>query len=872
MERTNPPTFFGEWVRKRREALDFTQDELAQRAACSVHTIRKIESGERRPSKQLADLLATSLGIPSEDHQTFIKVARGTINLERLPKITQELSFAPISDLQPSVPSSQLPIQVTPLVGRDSEMASMDRLFDNPQCRLLTLTGMGGIGKTRLAIEFASEQEAGFPGGVYYVPLTPINSTDAIVPAIADTLGLVFSGPTDPKEQLITYLSFNFNKPTLLVLDNLEHLLAQPSSKSKTGVDGLVSEFLQRLPNVKILATSRERLNLQGEWTYELHGLTVPPHEYSGRLLDCSAVTLFIKSAARIKAGFELTPEEQPAIVKICQLLDGIPLAIELAAAWVGILSCEEIAQEISLNIDFLTSTMRDIPDRHRSLRATFEHSWNLLSDEERDALRHLSVFQGEFDRGSADKIAGAPLPLLASLVSKSLVRRTQNNHYDLHEAIRQFAMSHLAENPKHYNEVCNLHCNHYLKLVSGHEKSFRSASQQEAIGEISDSLDNIRAAWKWAVQQRNFDLISQALRGMGWFYELAGLHREGFELMELVIQMVIQETRNDRLDILMGLATTQRGLLYFRKGQVDKAKEIYEDSVAILRPVGDQELLADALVFLGIIKHLHGEYTESAAMVREGLQYAQACGDQWITAYAIYNLGYVDSMLGDYQRGYEQMQTGLDMWRAIGDLHYMALGLNFLVSTQIKLGRYEEAKASMLESIALCEQAKNRWGMGTAYRYLGLACLADGQFTEAEEHFNKSIAIFSGYTGGWDIAISVAYLGEAIMMAGNLNKAESIFLDGLHLAMDINAVPIALDSLLGLAQIYASRGKTEIALKNSLFVLNHPSATQESKDRAGLLSDKLAVQLNPQKVNSILKELYTMELEDIVTEVPESI
>jgi predicted ATPase/transcriptional regulator with XRE-family HTH domain len=876
MDQSQPPFIFGEWVKKRRKTLDLTQEELAQRAGCSKFALRKIESGERRPSKQLAELLAGSLEISPEDKQTFIRVARGETNLERLHAPSLDSSFASSSDtstrlgasLQPVPASNRIPLPPTPLLGRDSELAAMERLFINPQCRLLTLTGMGGIGKTRLAVEFATRQQTVFPGGVFYIPLAPIASAEDIVPAIADVFGFAFSGPFHPKEQLMNYIAVQMKQSSLLVLDNFEHLLDHSLSEEKQGAVGLICEFLQRMPNIKILATSREHLNLHGEWTYELHGLAVPPSEFSGRLEDYSAAALFLQSATRANADFEMTALEQQAVIQICQLLDGTPLAIELAAAWAGMLSCQEISQEIQANIDFLSTSMRDIPERHRSLRATFDHSWKLLSNEEREALCRLSVFNGEFDRNAAGKIAGATLPLLASLNSKSLLRRTKNGRYDLHEAIRQYALSHLDENPSDYIEICDLHARHFLQLVSGYEKDLRSANQQEAIREISDSLDNIRAAWKWAVKQKSFELIGRAVRSIGWYFELAGLHSEGIEQFELLIQSLKTVSRHGLLNRLLGLTTMQQGLLYFRKGQVHVAIEVYKDSVAILRPLGDPALLADALTFLGIILHLHGEYKESKALLQEALEYSQAIKDEWFEAYAIYNLGYIDSLMGDYQKGYEKMQTGLDMWREIGDLHYIALGLNFLVSTLINLGRYEEAKASMLESIALCEHAKNRWGMGTAYRYLGLATMADGQYDEAEHHFRKSIEIFRGYTGGWDIAISVAYLGEVRMMAGELAEAETTFQNALHLAIDVNAVPIALDSLLGLAQIYARVGKSEKALDLSSYILNHPSSTQEAKGRAEQLCANLTAKHKHLAMATVPQNLAKICLDEIVREV----
>ena len=883
--------FFGEWIKRRRKALDLTQEELAQRAGCSKFAVRKIESGERKPSRQLAELLAKVLEIPSDEQQTFVRVARGETNLERLHPPALGSSYASISDtstlasiparsaipgraasaqrlsesFQPATVTNRIPLQPTPLLGRDSELAAMERLFKDQQCRLLTLTGMGGIGKTHLAIEFATKQQPAFPAGVFYVPLAPINSADAIVPAVADVFGFVFSGPSDPKEQLINYLAVQLNQPMLLVLDNLEHLLVQSPAEEKLVAVGLVSEFLQRLPNIKILATSRERLNLQGEWTYELHGLAVPPLEFSGELKNYSAAALFFQSALRTKADFDLTTKEQTAIIQICQLLDGTPLAIELAAAWVGLLTCQEILEEIDSNIGFLTTSMRDVPERHRSLRATFDHSWKLLSDQERDVLSRLSVFRGGFDRVAAERVACATLSLLAALVSKSLVRRTQEGRYDLHEVIRQYASSRLDEDEACCLEPRDLHSEYYLKLASEYEKKLKSASQQAAMREMTLELDNMRIAWNWGIKRSKFESLGKAVRSFGWFFEVSGLLRDGIDQLDLLIQALQEQKRNDELNRSLGLALLHQGLLYFRKGLFIRAEKLYTSSISILRPMKDQALLADALIFLGIITHLNGDYTKSRDLLREGLECSQASNDRWFEAYAIYNLGYVDSLMGDYQKGYEQMLVGLDMWRAIGDPHYIALGLNFLVTTQIKLEFYEEAKGFMWESIALCEKAKNRWGMGTAYRYLGSAYLAEGQYTEAQAHFYKSLEIFGEYTEGWDIALSLFYLGEAAMMEGNLTEAGKKYLKALRISFDARSIPIALDSLLGLAHLQSQSGNAESALELSYHVLNHPSITQEMKDRAIEVSNEARKSLTDTKVHAIEEEALNRTLEEIV-------
>lgn len=851
-----PPASLGEWIKQRRKALDLTQEELAKRAGCSVFALRKIETGNRRPSKQLAGLLADALEIPEEDRPTFIRVARGDLILGRLR--SPEPDTKPASS-HPQPAPHPLPLSPTPLLGREPELAAMERIFDDPQCRLLTLTGMGGIGKTRLALEFASRQRDKFPDGVRYVPLASVNSAESIVPAIAEAFEFSFSGPSNPKEQFFNYLSHEIKGSTLLVLDNLEHLLSQSSI-----APDLAAEILQRFANIKILCTSRERLNLHGEWTYELHGLPIPPVEFVSNLEDYSAAVLFIQRARQINAEFELTTSDKPALARICHLVEGIPLALELAAAWVGVLSCEEIAREIESNIDFLTTSMRDVPERHRSLKATFDHSWRLLSDAERDALGRLSIFHGGFDRAAAERIAGANLSLLSSLVSKSLARRTEAGRYDLHEVIRQYALARLDEDESRYLETRDRHSEYYLNLASAYERKLKSADQQTAMREMTVELDNLRAAWEWGIEREQFEFIGRAVRAFGWYFEVAGLIHDGIEQLELLVQALKDKPRDTQMNKALGSCLVQQGLLCFRSGQFVRAEELYKDAIALLRSVNERALLADALIFSGTIMHLGGNYLESKRLIEEGLIYARETNNLWFAAYGVYNLGHVDSILGEYQKGYDQMQEGLKLWRELGDPHSISLGLNFLVDTQIALGRYDEAIASMRESIALCERTKNRWGMGTAYRYLGSATMAKGQYIEAQEYFQKSLEIFGEYFIGWDIARTLIFLGETHVRLGDESKAKTTLLDALRRAHDVHSAPLMLDALTALASLDIRLDPERVAGWLTV-VTKHPAAIHETKVRACQLLNEMEGQLVADRTRSIGENEANQMLESTV-------
>ncbi|HEY6020033.1 MAG TPA: helix-turn-helix domain-containing protein, partial [Candidatus Paceibacterota bacterium] len=474
------PLHFSEWLKCRRQQLDLTQEQLAQRASCSVFAIRKIESGERQPSTQLARTLGGALEIPVEYHDTFIRVARGELGVERLSIPAGASSAGSIA-----IPVN-LPRSLTPFIGREPELTALGRFLCDPQCSLLTIVGPGGIGKTRLAIEAADQSKDRFPNGVWFVPLAALNSPALLISAIADAMQFGLQGTAPPQTQLLRYLC---EKRSLIVLDNAEHLLE--------GVD-LFTQILNACPQVKLLVTSRERLSLLSEWVFEITGLPVPPDDRVEQFESYSSVALFLQSARRLCPGFRLDETNRAAIADICRLVEGMPLAIELAATWMPTLSLSEIEQEIRRSLDFLSTAMRDLPERHRSMRAVFEHSWRLLNEQEQQALCRLSVFRGGFTREAAEQVAGASLPILMSLLSKSLLLRREDGRYDLHELIRQCALEKLHNNG-HSEETCHKHLDYFVSMVVDAHQGMRSALLANWLKRIEQEHDNIRAALAWA-------------------------------------------------------------------------------------------------------------------------------------------------------------------------------------------------------------------------------------------------------------------------------------------------------------------------------------------------------------------------------------
>jgi predicted ATPase/DNA-binding SARP family transcriptional activator len=372
-----------------------------------------------------------------------------------------------------------LPDPPTSFIGRDLELAEIAHLLASPDCRLLTLSGPGGIGKTRLALQAAQELKERYRDGACFVSLERLMSPKALAAAVAEALHLELRGAQEPLAQVIHQLK---SRQLLLVLDSFEHLLAGTT---------VLAKLVRSCPGLKLLVTSRERLKLSTEWLLPVEGM---PWRSEDEASD--AVELFVERAKRVQPDFALRQENLPDALRICELTQGLPLAIELAAVWVRLMSCSEIAGEIEGNLDVLAASTRNASKRHLSIRATFEHSWTLLTPKEREVLRRLSVFRGGFAKEAAAVVAGAPLTVLASLVDKSLVRVTPGGRYDLHPLLHRYALEKLAERPDEQAASQEKHGAYYCRLLCQREKL---AVGPKAAQAFEEDLENIHAAWTWA-------------------------------------------------------------------------------------------------------------------------------------------------------------------------------------------------------------------------------------------------------------------------------------------------------------------------------------------------------------------------------------
>jgi predicted ATPase/transcriptional regulator with XRE-family HTH domain len=731
MEETALPAYFGEWLKCRRKELDLTQVELAQRAGCSPPALRKIEAGKRRPSKQLAGLLAKSLEIPSEDLPIFIRVARGELGVERLRFPSSFRATGHSIELKPSTSRINLPFQPTPLIGREAELAALGKLLADPYCRLLTLTGLGGIGKTRLAIEAASANQNLFPDGVAFVALSALTSPSFIVSAVADASGFKLAGSEDPKKQLLSALR---DKRLLLVLDNAEHLLDEV---------GLFTEVLKSATFLKLLITSRERLNLQSEWVFDVQGLPVPLDGQAGQVEQYSSVALFIQRARQVQPDFYLGPQEQPWVVRICWMVGGMPLGIELAASWVYMLTCQEIAQEIERSLDFLSTSMRDMPERQRNMRVVLDYSWQMLSIEEQQVLSKLSVFRGGFQRQAAEQVAGATLSILSTLLNRTLLRRTADGWYDLHELVRQYSAARLAADLQAQTAVRKRHYYCLLALAEAAEQGLKGRNQLQWLGRLEHDHDNLRVALEWALERDGSalggdELALQLSGALRWFWRMRGHFHEGRDwLMESLRRYPERHTRA-RAVALLGLSLLMNGL-----GDLSAARPQAEESTAIYRELGDQQGLAEALTVLGLTLVWQGEATLGHAWLEEALTIYRKVGDQWGEAMVLYRLG---SSLADYSgdlTGRAMLEESAAVLEDLGEKYLLTGVLISLGIVDMGLGDYTAAHTRFERSLTVSQEISHPWGMADALTNLGCIFRIRGDFKTAQSHFEEAQRVY---------------------------------------------------------------------------------------------------------------------------------
>jgi tetratricopeptide (TPR) repeat protein len=522
--------------------------------------------------------------------------------------------------------------------------------------------------------------------------------------------------------------------------------------------------------------------------------------------------------------------------------VDGLPLGLELAASWVRTLSCPEIETEIRRSLDFLATSQRDMPDRHRSLRAVFDYSWNLLTDEEQKVLEKVSVFKGGCQRDAAVQVAAANLPMLSGLIGKSLIRRNISGRYEQHELVRQYAMRRLQQDAREEISTRDRHAEYYLGLWSGREDDMKSPRQWDTARELGADIDNFRAAWDWAVWQKRPGALAPCVRTLLMIYDLRGWYKEGLERLEALTRMTEQELET-QYDGAIGLAHAFQGWLYFRLGNLPQARQRFEQGIRFLRASEEGIALAEALTMYGPVLTSLGAGDEAIEVSEEALAAARATDDQWHIAYALMIQGGILAGRGNFGQAYASSQEALEHFRTLKDTRCTVVTLNTLGFAAIQLSKYANARAFLQESLSAVSPTDDPWSVGTAYGNLGLVDLAQGKAKAAQKELQNSIAHFTELGMLGDVSFYLTYLGEAYARQGDLGSARHHWWDAIRRAQAIESLPNILANLIRLAEV--ERANPRAAYETAIFVLDHPASWQESKNRAATLARQLEAQLS---------------------------
>jgi predicted ATPase/DNA-binding SARP family transcriptional activator len=660
-------------------------------------------------------------------------------------------------------PPTNLPahIPLTPFVGREGELAQIADRIEHRECRLLTLVGPGGIGKTRLALQAAQEQLASFSDGVYFVPLAPLSSAEFLIPTIANALAFVFHGPQDPKTQLLAYLR---EKDMLLVLDNFEHLL--------DGADVLI-DILRGAAAVTLLMTSREPLNLRVEWLLDIQGLAFPHSRAVMNIETYSAVRLFIRLASQVRASLTLSNETLTSIARICQLVEGMPLAIELAASWIRVRSGAELVQAIERGLDDLATPMRDVPERHRSIRAVFDYSWRFLSEHERRVLAAVSVFRGGFQHEAAMQVAEASEPILRVLVNKSLLRRNTLGRYDLHELVRQYAGEKLHAAGE-ADSVRDAHADYFLALAEAAEPELRGRQQVAWFHRLEVEHDNLRAALRWFGERGNSERLAHLGGSLAWFWYMRGHGSEGRGWLEQALVYSNDLSTAIRAKALLGTAR-----LVNVQGDYLQSKSMLEASLALYTQIGDIPGISASQQLLGIVAYWLGDWASARSRFEESIALCREHGYRWGIAFGLSWLGYMLSYEGDAV-GRALLEESLALSRKLEDTGGMVEALLNLGWAYDLQGEYSRAMGLFEETLVLCHEIADNGGISGALNGLGEAARSLGDYQRAATCYEAGLALRRELGDRRGSAAILTNIGQLALEQGQIGRATTFLAEAM--------------------------------------------------------------------------------------------
>ena len=759
---------YGDLLRQHRNAARLTQEDLAERAGLSVDTISLLERGEhRRPHRYTMQSLADALELSQQDRIRFEMAAR-------MPAISADTR---------GTRSTNLLSQLTPFIGRERELEETRQRLLHPDVRLLTLTGPGGIGKTRLGLEVARQVPDQFANGVRFVSLAPISDSSLVPSAIAQALQVKQGAGQSVAEALKQYLR---ERQLLLVLDNFERLLeAGPP----------LAQLLAVCPRLKVLVTSRVVLRLQGEHNYEVPPLMLPAagHRPSPEQLGrYEGIRLFMQRAQAANSQFTITTENAPAVIELCQRLDGLPLAIELAAARVRLLPPEAVLARLGDRLGLLTGGAGDLPDRQRTLRATLDWSYNLLSVAERSLFARLAVFVGGWTLEAAQVVCDVGeeaevLQHMSALVDKSLAQQQANIQHEprftMLETVREYALERLGESGE-LERLRRRHASYFLELAEEEERASQGPLQRTWLDRLETEHNNLRAALEWSLASQDDTEMGLQLAGaLSHFWYVREHHSESRMWLQSALELGSKVTAA-RAKVLVGA-----GRLAWFQGEFARVSTLVEESLTLYRSLGDDAGVAFALLVLGRTAVSQGDLVRGKTLVEESLELFRQQQNTWGIARAFIVLADGSLFAGDVERAISGFQKALDMARALEDAEGVALSLLYLGRAAHMRGDEMRSNTLLEESRVLFEDSGDSRGVAEVLLELGRVAYAQGDEAHALALCQESLILSRKLDNKALIACCLTTLAGVIQAVGDAARAARLFGAAEMMLRSIDAV-----------------------------------------------------------------------------------
>ena len=774
-------TRFGEWLRARRKEFGYTQEELADMVGCSPATIRKIESGDRRPSRQMAELLAEYLEVPQEERPAFVRMARAEPGAPvALRSTLTPNGHAPRSEHE--TPASNLPIGLTPLIGREDTVDDLCERILRDEVRLITLTGAPGIGKTRLAVEVASQLAEHFADGTFFVGLSTVADPDLVPAAIAQAVGVREGGNQTVVAALIEYMR---ERRMLLLLDNFEQVV---------GAATTVGTMLGACPQVKAMVTSREALNIRGERQFPVPPLHLPdPASLPtlDALAEYPAIQLFVERAASVDPAFALTEDNARAVATLCARLDGLPLAIELVAARVRLLSPAQLLARLDHRLALVTGGQRDLPERQQTLRNAIDWSYDLLTPDEQALFARLGVFVGGWASAAAEAVCNPRGDLhigllegVESLLNKSLVQLSNRSddgarpeaRFTMLETIREYALEQLEKRGE-ADDMSQMHAEYYLALAGAAEPHLMGAEAEEWLERLESDHNNFRAALRWALDEGEHEIALGIAGALGRFWSLYGYLSEGRRWLDEVMSRRSAAATGDRARVFQWAAALAR-----KQDSYEEARDLYGSSLILYRELEDMAGTAEVLEHLAMLNVLQGDYDAGLRLSEEAMEMGRKLGDRYRLTRALYMHSAAAIYSGDLERGESDAREGLALAREMDNSELISACINAIALSLHWQGKHDEAALLYDEALQRARMVNDLLNIAQILSNQAELALHVERCDEATDLYRQSLLTFIELGG--TLGISEGVMGLAMVASCQGDGEQSAVLHGAAEAM----------------------------------------------------------------------------------------